>query len=55
MAGSYNVKNKAVKRILQEIKEVQEDTSGDFLAEALEVGFQRIWMRCTSGLCKIRP
>jgi len=37
MAGNYNTKNKAVKRILQEIKEVQEDTSGDFLAEALEV------------------
>uniref|UniRef100_A0A7S3QXX8 UBC core domain-containing protein n=2 Tax=Dunaliella tertiolecta TaxID=3047 RepID=A0A7S3QXX8_DUNTE len=36
MSGNYNTKNKAVKRILQEIKEVQEDASGDFLAEALE-------------------
>jgi len=30
------LKNPAVKRILQEIKEVQADTSGDFIAEALE-------------------
>mmetsp|Transcript_18849 Transcript_18849/g.32195 ORF Transcript_18849/g.32195 Transcript_18849/m.32195 type:complete len:405 (-) Transcript_18849:699-1913(-) len=35
MAG-YNARNPAVRRILQEIKEVQEDTSGDFMAEALE-------------------
>ncbi len=34
---SYNLKNPAVKRIMQEIKEVQADTSGDFMAEALEV------------------
>lgn len=32
----YNFKNPSVKRILQEIKEVQADTSGDFIAEALE-------------------
>ncbi|KAJ9526554.1 hypothetical protein QJQ45_017678 [Haematococcus lacustris] len=31
-----NLKNAGVKRILQEIKEVQADTSGDFIAEALE-------------------
>lgn len=34
---AYNLKNPAVKRILQEIKEVQADTSGDFIAAALEV------------------
>lgn len=33
----YNLRNPAVKRILQEIKEVQADTSGDLIAEALEV------------------
>ncbi|KAJ9525969.1 hypothetical protein QJQ45_009351 [Haematococcus lacustris] len=33
-----NLKNAGVKRILQEIKEVQADTSGDFIAEALEGG-----------------
>jgi hypothetical protein len=36
-APTYNLKNPAVKRILQEIREIEADTSGDFIAEALEV------------------
>jgi hypothetical protein len=44
-APTYNAKNPAVKRIMQEIKEVQADTSGDFMAEALEVRRVRMWRR----------
>ncbi|PNH00169.1 Ubiquitin-conjugating enzyme E2 32, partial [Tetrabaena socialis] len=35
-APKFNLRNPAVKRIMQEIKEIRQDTSGDFLAEALE-------------------
>ncbi|KAG2439668.1 hypothetical protein HYH02_010550 [Chlamydomonas schloesseri] len=35
-APKFNLRNPAVKRIMQEIKEIKQDTSGDFLAEALE-------------------
>ncbi|KAG2436670.1 hypothetical protein HXX76_006198 [Chlamydomonas incerta] len=35
-APKFNLRNPAVKRIMQEIKEIRADTSGDFLAEALE-------------------
>ncbi|BDA42958.1 probable ubiquitin-conjugating enzyme E2 J2 at N-terminal half [Coccomyxa sp. Obi] len=34
--GKYNLRNPAVKRILQEIKELQKDPSNDFMAAALE-------------------
>jgi ubiquitin-conjugating enzyme E2 J1 len=34
---SYNLRNPAVKRILQELKEIQKDDNPDILAEALEV------------------
>ncbi|KAK9797429.1 hypothetical protein WJX73_001948 [Symbiochloris irregularis] len=36
MAGRFNHRNPAVKRILQEIKEITSDNSQEFLAEALE-------------------
>ncbi|GFR40410.1 hypothetical protein Agub_g984 [Astrephomene gubernaculifera] len=35
-APKFNLRNPAVKRIMQEIKEIKQDTSGDILAEALE-------------------
>ncbi|KAG2497686.1 hypothetical protein HYH03_004423 [Edaphochlamys debaryana] len=35
-APRFNLRNPAVKRIMQEIKEIKQDTSGDLLAEALE-------------------
>ncbi|EFJ40076.1 hypothetical protein VOLCADRAFT_120065 [Volvox carteri f. nagariensis] len=35
-APKFNLRNPAVKRIMQEIKEIKQDTTGDFLAEALE-------------------
>ncbi|GIM06672.1 hypothetical protein Vretimale_10951 [Volvox reticuliferus] len=35
-SSKFNLRNPGVKRIIQEMKEIQEDTSGDFLAEALE-------------------
>lgn len=34
--SKFNMKNPGVKRIMQEIKEIRQDTSGDILAEALE-------------------
>jgi ubiquitin-protein ligase len=36
---SYNLRNPAVKRILQELKEIQKDDNPDILAEALEVSW----------------
>lgn len=35
-AGKYNLRNPAVKRIMQEMKEMQDDRSQEFVAEALE-------------------
>lgn len=36
MAGQYNLKNPGVKRILQEVKEMQKTESSEFIAEPLE-------------------
>jgi hypothetical protein len=36
MAGQYNLKNPGVKRILQEVKEMQKAESSEFIAEPLE-------------------
>ncbi len=36
LASRYNARNPSVKRILQEVKELQEDDSTDYAAEALE-------------------
>ncbi|GMH33135.1 hypothetical protein BSKO_00969 [Bryopsis sp. KO-2023] len=35
-AGKFNLRNPAVKRILQEMKEMQQDNASEFVAEALE-------------------
>lgn len=35
----YNLKNPAVKRILQEVKEMQSNPSDDFMSLPLEVSF----------------
>jgi hypothetical protein len=37
-SGKWNFKNPAVKRILRELKEIQQDSNPDIVAEALEVG-----------------
>lgn len=37
--GKYNLKNPAVKRILQEVKEMQSNPSDDFMSLPLEVSF----------------
>ncbi|KXZ44643.1 hypothetical protein GPECTOR_64g137 [Gonium pectorale] len=37
-APKFNPRNPAVKRIMQEMKEIKQDTSGDIIAEALEGG-----------------
>lgn len=37
-SGKWNFKNPAVKRILRELKEIQQDNNPDIVAEALEVG-----------------
>lgn len=39
MADKYNMKNPAVKRILQEVKEMQSNPSDDFMSLPLEVPF----------------
>jgi hypothetical protein len=33
----WNVRNPAVKRIMQEMREIKEDVSGEIVAEAVEV------------------
>lgn len=38
-SGQWNLRNPAVKRIVQELKEIQRDDNPDIVAEALEVGF----------------
>jgi len=35
-SGKFNLRNPAVKRIMQEIREVQQESSSDFIADALE-------------------
>lgn len=37
MSGKWNQRNPAVKRIVQELKEIQRDDDPDILAEAIEV------------------
>ena len=37
-SGKWNFKNPAVKRILRELKEIQQENNPDIVAEALEVG-----------------
>ena len=37
MAQQWNVRNPAVKRILQELREIQRDDNPDIAAEAVEV------------------
>lgn len=41
----WNARNPAVKRIIQELKEIQRDDNPDILAEALEV-FYLLCARC---------
>jgi len=36
----WNLRNPAVKRIVQELKEIQRDDNPDIVAEALEVGLK---------------
>jgi predicted house-cleaning noncanonical NTP pyrophosphatase (MazG superfamily) len=38
-AEKYNLRNPAVKRIVQELKEIQRDDNPDILAEVLEVRY----------------
>lgn len=38
---AWNTKNPAVRRIMQEIKELEQEHSTDFVAEALEVRARR--------------
>ena len=55
-SGQWNLRNPAVKRIVQELKEIQRDDNPDILAEALEVRrmmFARLVSLCCVGGGKI--
>ena len=43
MSAQWNLRNPAVKRIVQELKEIQRDDNPDILAEAMEVRFSELY------------
>ena len=51
-AEKYNLRNPAVKRIVQELKEIQRDDNPDILAEVLEVSSMQPEL-CARKLCCI--
>ena len=43
MSAQWNLRNPAVKRLVQELKEIQRDDNPDILAEAMEVRFSELY------------
>ena len=46
----YNLRNPAVKRILQEVKEMRKEASKDYIGEPLEVGVATILSRFSTTI-----